>query len=78
MSDFQTYHFVSFSVRDVLDALEDNDDSAKAYLPRLSAMTNEEIDALLEKCQRKGFNIWTNDGELDAYELEQLAEHYSE
>ena len=54
-----------------------SDDEAEGYCyPILQNISDEELDSLLEKCNRKGMNVHHPDGGIDLDELEALAEHY--
>jgi len=67
--NYKPHIFISFSVHDVREALEDME---KGEYPLLTAMTDAELDEHLKRCWRELYNIWHTDGGLDLDELERL------
>jgi hypothetical protein len=76
--EYQEYNWVSVSVYTVKEALDTAGECGDAEeYPILFSMSDDEIDALLYRCNIKDYNIFNVDMDgLDLDELERLAEHY--
>jgi len=68
---YEQHVFISFDVETVRDYLGDYENPTEDY-PKLTAMGDDDLDAHLAYCARKGYEIWNNAGGLDLYELENL------
>lgn len=68
---YEEHVFISFDVETVREYLTEDEDSPESY-PQLTAMSDDDLDAHLAYCARKGYEIWNNTGGLDLYELENL------
>jgi hypothetical protein len=63
--------FASVSVADIREALEDEDNEDEDY-PATRTLPDDELEGLLHRWSRKGFNIYDDEGCLDLFEIEML------
>lgn len=77
MTDFQTYVFAEVSVHTIRQDVIDYDIEVEDY-PTLLGLSDEDLDAVLCWCHRKGFQIFNDSYGVDFQQLEQCAEWYYE
>lgn len=74
--DYPRHIFVSFSVGDVREILDEEGPFVAESYPNLSKASDEELNLVLLHCWRCGIVIWTDDAVPDMEELEEAARQY--